>query len=405
MVGTLQSKQVDQVRRVEWSGKVALIAKPGGPNTGVGRYVHMLHKGLREAGVGAVRIAPSFPPLPNTGYSLLRRSGIDLRAFLMNYPIWANYPAADIYHVTSQNLASLLLFRRPKGKVIVTVHDIIPYLLRNDPELCSYHTFADRLFDRMAMAGLKRADRLVADSRHTKQCIVEHLGIAQEKIDVIYLGIDHERFRSLPVPLSLYEWYGLPEDRRYLIYVGSEDPRKNLDTLLHAFARVHCEMPDVELIKVGPAHFARERRRLIDLAVEAGICSAIHFLDDVPEHDLPLLYNLADVCVMPSLYEGFGFPVLEAMACGTTVIAASVASLPELISNAGLNFQPGPHASDALAATLLRVLSDDALRRDLATKGRLRSTAFGWAVTVQQMLHLYRDMSSSMLPDSRPLEN
>src|SRR5690349_11198714 len=84
--------------------KVALIAKPGGVNTGVGRYTQMLQSGLRDAGIDVVRLAPVVPPLPSIGYRILQRLGVDLRAFLTNYPIWATYPAADVYHLTSQNL-------------------------------------------------------------------------------------------------------------------------------------------------------------------------------------------------------------------------------------------------------------------------------------------------------------
>jgi glycosyltransferase involved in cell wall biosynthesis len=370
-----------------WNGKVALIAKPGGPNTGVGRYVQMLHSGLREAGVDAVRVAPTVLPLPNACYSLLRRLGMDLRTFLIHYPLWAKYPQADVYHLTSQNLASLLLVRRPKGKVVVTVHDIIPYMLRNDPQLSSYRTIADRLFDRIAMAGLKRADRLIAVSQYTKQCVVEHLGIAPEKIAVVYLGIDHERFRPPPVPVAIHERYRLPEGRRYLIYVGSEDPRKNLVTLVRALAQLRFELPDVELIKVGRAHFDRERQRLIELATRLGVRTAIHFLGDVPEDDLPLLYNLADVCVMPSLYEGFGFPVLEAMACGTPVVCADAASLLELVGDA--NCVVSSLSVDGLADHIQRVLLDSGLRTSMIGAGRRRARTFDVARQVEESLDVY----------------
>src|SRR5207249_2959544 len=159
-------------------------------------------------------------------------------------------------------------------------------MLRDDPHLSSYRTAADRLFDRLAMAGLRRADRLIADSHYTKQCIVQYLGIAPEKITTVHLGIDHERFRPLPVPASIRARYELPEG------------------------------------------------------------------------DLPQLYILADVCVMPSLYEGFGFPVLEAQACGTPVICANAASLPEVAGDAALLFECGPRGAEALAAAILLVLSE-----------------------------------------------
>jgi glycosyltransferase involved in cell wall biosynthesis len=380
-----------QTSSVLWRGRVALIAGPGGPNTGIGRYVQMLHAGLREAGVDSVRVASTLPPLPTTSYRFFHWLGRDLHAFLRNFPIWSTYPRADIYHFTSQTLATLLLFCRPKGRVVVTVHDIIPYMLHKDPEFSSsYGDSINHLFNRLAMAGLKRADCLIAISEDTKQCLVEHLGIVSGKIAVVHQGIDHERFRPLQVPATIRARYGLPEGRRYIIYVGSEEPRKNLVTLVRALAHLRRELPDVEVVKVGRAHFDRERQRLIGLASQLGVRTAIHFLEDVPEDDLPLLYSLADVCVMPSLYEGFGFPVLEAMACGTPVVSANTGALREIVSNAGV--QVCPHDADTLACTLLALLKDQRQQLLLRRAGRDRAAKFAWTATVQRTAAVYNQL-------------
>jgi glycosyltransferase involved in cell wall biosynthesis len=375
--------------------RLALVAKPGGRHTGVGRYVHMLQAGLHDAGIDLRRVAPALPPLPSACYRLLQHLGIDLRTFMTNYPVWAMFPPADVYHLASQNLASLLVFRRPRGKIVVTVHDIIPYMLRHDPQLCAYRTAAERLFDRLAMAGLRRADVLIADSHYTKRCVIEQLGIAPEKITVIYPGIDHARFQPQPVPIALRERYGLPQGRRYLIYVGSEDPRKNLAMLVRALAELRATLPDLELIKVGQAHFDTERRKLLVLASELGVLGAIHFLDDVPDEVLPCLYNLADVCVMPSLYEGFGFPVLEAMACGTPVVYANSTSLPELAGDAGRLFEPRAHDEHALAAVLRGFLSDPVQMAAVARAGLTHAAMFQWQQCTQQAIRLYGEAISS----------
>ncbi|PDV99082.1 glycosyltransferase family 4 protein [Candidatus Chloroploca asiatica] len=372
----------------QWHGTIALIAKPGGPQTGVGRYVQMLQHGLEAEGLRVSRVAPIAPPLPSMVYFALRRLGADVRTFLMNYPVWADYPSADVYHLTSQNLATLLLFRRPPGRVIVTVHDIIPYMLRNNPQLSTYRTFADRLFDWLAMRGLHRADHLVADSHYTKQTLIEHLGLAPERISVVHLGIDHERFQPRVVTEELRIHYGLPSGQRYLIYVGSEDPRKNLGTLLQALSIVRRQHPEVELIKVGRAHFMAERQRLVTLAEELGISTAIHWLDEVPEEDLPALYSLADLCVMPSLYEGFGFPVLEAMACGTPVVAANAASLPELVGDAGVLIDPTD--VKGLADALGSVLDGALLREWVCLAGPKRAAMYTWERTVAETTALYQ---------------
>lgn len=366
---------------------VALIAKPGGARTGVGRYVAMLEQGLRDAEIAVQRIAPSVPPLPAACYRATQRLGLDIRTFLLNFPIWASYPRADVYHLTSQNLASLLLFRRPPGAVVVTVHDIIPYMLRHDRQLCSYRTAADRLFDRLAMAGLRRADLLIADSHYSKTCVIQQLGIAPERIAVVYLGIDQRTFRPLAVPDAVRERYRLPADRRYLIYVGSEDPRKNLSTLVRALARVRQQHLDVELIKVGRAHHEAERQRLLTLAAELGVDAAIHVLDDVSEDDLALLYNLAAVCVMPSLYEGFGFPVLEALACGTPVVCSTAPSLVELVGDTARQHQP--RDPEHLAAEIEAVLAAGPERAVLSQRGQTRAASFTWQRTIEQSCQIY----------------
>src|SRR4051795_7248569 len=122
MVDLIDTHRATSSCECVWRGRVALIAKPGNAATGVGRYTRMLRVGLQDDGMAVASVAPTVPPLPGAVYTLLRRCGADVRTFLTNFPLWARYPVADVYHFTSQNLASLLLFRRPKGKVVVTVH-------------------------------------------------------------------------------------------------------------------------------------------------------------------------------------------------------------------------------------------------------------------------------------------
>jgi glycosyltransferase involved in cell wall biosynthesis len=359
-------------------GKVALICDWNGPYTGIGRYWRMLHGGLRGAGLDAVQVTPTLPQLPDSVYQLLGLLGRDLRAFLTNYPLWCRYPDADIYHLAQQSLASLLLIRRPRGKVIVTVHDIFPHMLGNDP------------WFRLAVLGLKRADHLVAISHYTKRCLVDHLGIRPEKITVVYHGIDHERFRPMITDGSIRERYRLPEGRRYLIYVGSEDTRKDLATLVRALEVVRRELPEVELIKAGRAHCAEERECLVALAAELGVLKAIHFLEDVHEEDLPQLYNLAELYVTPSPCEGFGFPLLEAMACGTPVVYADAGSLPEIAGSAGIAVAPTD--ADSLARGLLSVLRQSDKQSALRAAGRERAASFTLTASTQSILAVYGRM-------------
>jgi glycosyltransferase involved in cell wall biosynthesis len=151
--------------------RVALIAKPGYAHTGVGRYVAELEQALRLLGHDVVIVNP-IVPLPVVLQRWLKRwLGIDLAAFLSNYPIWARYPVADVYHLTSQNLATLMLFRPPPGKTVITVHDIIPWLVRRNPELRVYRHWLDATFDHLALRCLDRADALIADSEFTARSL------------------------------------------------------------------------------------------------------------------------------------------------------------------------------------------------------------------------------------------
>ncbi len=354
-----------------------------GEKTGVGRYVHALRTGIGKAGFDVVGSTPTLPSVLSPAHRILRL----LRRY--NYPLWSSYPDADIYHLTTQELGSLLILRRPKGPVVVTVHDIFPYMLRHDPELLSFLP-GDRLYVHVAMAGLRRADRLITVSEHSKACVVEHLGIRPEKITTIHEGVDRDRFRPQPVPATIRERYGLPEGRRYLICVGTEDRRKNLPVVVRALAKLRRRLPDVELIKVGRPHRGQERPRLLELASELGIRPATHFLDDVPEDDLPLLYNLADVYVTASLYEGFGLPVLEAMACGTPVVCAKAGSLPEIAGNAAL--QVSPCNVETLAEAVVSVLESDEQRLRLHRSGQEQAARFTWATTIQKTAAVYRQL-------------
>lgn len=357
---------------------VALIARAGGPATGVGRYVVELQRALRAAGSVMADVVTPMPPLP---YRLLRRVGLDAQAFFATYPIRAHYPHAAIYHFSSQNLASLLVVRPPRGPTVVTVHDIIPYVLG------SYRTRTERWFDQLAMAGVQRAHWLVADSAATRDALVQHLGIAPVRIRVVPLGIDHQRFRPLH-DAEARARLGLRPDQRTILYVGSEDPRKNLAMLIDALARVR-QHHDVVLLKVGRAHHLAVRAQLVAQIAALGLTDAVRFLEDVADDVLPAIYTLADLSVMPSLHEGFGFPLLESMACGTSVVYSAASSLPELAGDAGLAIAPGPDMAQATAAAITRLLDEPQLAAAQREAGIARAAHFTWRRTALMMQEIY----------------
>jgi hypothetical protein len=169
--------------------RVALIAKPGHADTGVGRYTAQLRAALEALGHEVTLVHPTAPLPGIVTRAVQRLLGWDLAAFFNNYPVWARYPQADLYHVASQNLATLLLWRRPPGKTVVTVHDVIPWLTRHDPQLRVYNHAIDEWFDRLALAGLRRADRLMADSAFTRESL-QRAGLAVGDAIVVELAVE-----------------------------------------------------------------------------------------------------------------------------------------------------------------------------------------------------------------------
>lgn len=318
--------------------KIALVTKPDRQMTGLLRYALSLYHGLRDEGVDVALVHPR-TPLPKAIVQMGKALKLDAEAFFASYPLRVQLDGAPLCHLASQTLATLLLFQRLPATV-VTVHDIIPYLVRNNPALRTYRTSFDWLSDWLALHALRRAERLIAISRFTKRCVVEAVGYPPEQIYIVYRAVDTEQFKPLVVPTAFRQKYGLVADQRYILYVGSEDPRKNIETLLQAFGIVQQQVPTARLIKAGAAYFPAQREKLVKLVAELGLDGKVCFLDHVPEEDLPLLYNAADVFVLPSLYEGFGLPALEAMSCGTPVIAANRASLPEVVGEGGILVDP-----------------------------------------------------------------
>jgi glycosyltransferase involved in cell wall biosynthesis len=169
--------------------------------------------------------------------------------------------------------------------------------------------------------------------------------------------------------------YGLPAGRRWILYVGSEQPRKNFVGLIRAFAELHRTRPDLALLKVGQPEVLEQRERARSAAHALGVADAIYFIGHASQN-LRELYNLADLFVFPSLYEGFGLPPLEAMACGTPVICSNRTSLPEVVGEAALICEPDPVA---MASAMARVLDDPGLARDLARRGRRHAEMQSWA--------------------------
>ncbi len=285
----------------------------------------------------------------------------------------------SVKHVCSHIQAHLLHYLDLKP-CVVTCHDIYPFRRKGYPLI-------DRGMVETGVRGMLKAGRLIASSEFTKWEILARTSYPEERIDVIHLGVDGRRFRPLDEAAVATPW-PFPEWKRVILYVGSEQPRKNLAVLLRAISLAARECKDVLFVKVGRPQWKGAREELERNIRELNLEGLVLFRDYVPEDELPLLYNRADVFVFPSLYEGFGLPPLEAMACGCPVVAANSSSLPEVVGDAGILV--APEDEEEMAAAICRVLGDEELHAELSRRGLQRASLFTWEETARKTLGTYR---------------
>jgi len=263
----------------------------------------------------------------------------------------------------------------PRGTV-VTVHDLGYRLFPHQ------HTLGSRLYlDLSTRFSSRVARRVIADSQSTARDLTREYGVPPDRIAVIYPGRDETFARAdQPQQLAVRERYQLP--RPFVLYVGTIQPRKNLTRLLEAFARLPETLAGVDMVLAGKTGWLADEiyRRARELRLEG----RVRFLGYVPDTDLPALLSAAECFVMPSLYEGFGLPLLEAMACGTPVLCSNAGSLPEVAGDAALQFAPGD--VEELASALARLLSDANLRRELVARGYRQCARFSWQRCVREIL-------------------
>lgn len=289
----------------------------------------------------------------------------------------------DVFHSTNYMIPLPAFPRdRPGGiKCIVTLHDLIPLVF---PEYVP-RSRKKRLFPvyRMLMLEVaRRSDAIITVSRSSREDILKHLRIPDahaDRVIVIPEGVSR-RFKPLPAA-------DRRPGRKTILWVGRADPYKNLEALIRAFARLREEQRGgVRLMLVGPkdARYPEASR----LASDLGIAPDVEWTGYLGDEALVKAYQDADLFVLPSLYEGFGLPVLEAMACGTPVICSNKGSLSEVAGDAAIRVQPGDVTG--MAEAMKRVLTDPRLARDLSERGLRHAEQFSWLRTAQLTLDAYR---------------
>jgi len=300
---------------------------------------------------------------------------------------------APLLHLTSHHLARY----GPciQGPYIVTVHDLMRHRDWTErgtrPPLIHEPNLRDSLYLRLDAAGLRMAAALIAVSEHTRRELIGLLGLPPERVTVIPEGVDRRAFR--PVSRRLME-------RPYVLYVGSEQPRKNLGTLFRAFVRLRELWPGLRLVKVGApgGPEAPFRQTTLDEARLTGVLRHIVFPDRVSHEELVAWYSGALCLVQPSRHEGFGLPPLEAMACGCPVVTSSAGALPEVVGDAGIVYGE-PDDVDALTRELARLISSAAERRELARAGLERAAQMTWERTARLTRAVWRGVLGQALPD------
>lgn len=293
-------------------------------------------------------------------------------------PVLARRYRLDVLHSPHYTFPMFGSARR-----VVTILDMTFYLY---PQL---HSVAKRfLFRRMIRLAVRRADRIITISESTATDLFHLLdgrGLA-EKTHAIPLAVD-SRFlviREEAAIAAACRRLGL-EPRGFLLYVGVLEPRKNLPVLLRAFRRTRDENNRLPLAIVGKRGWKFDS--IFATVRELGLENDVIFTGHVSDADLPYVYNGATLFVYPSLYEGFGLPVLEALSCGTPVITSNVSSMPEIVGEAGILVPPSDE--NGLADAIRRILSDPVLAVSLSEKGRERASHFSWSRTARETIAVY----------------
>jgi glycosyltransferase involved in cell wall biosynthesis len=268
------------------------------------------------------------------------------------------------------------------GRYVATIHDMIPLLW---PQ---WVTRKHRLVVSTAYRRLGRqADVIITPSEATKADVVRHMRLNPERIEVIPWGCE-PRFQPMPDRdrfAALQQKYHLPE--RYILFVGTLEPRKNLTTLLRAFTMLRDERHGDEVKLVVAGRLGWLYTDVMITADTLALTNEVIFTGFVDDEDLPHLYRGAQLFVFPSLYEGFGLPILEAMASGVPVVTSNTASMPEVAGDAAILVNP--HKPQALAEAMARVLAEAHLRQELTQKGLARARCFTWERTAQRTLEVY----------------
>ena len=358
---------------------IGIDARMYGPKqTGIGMYIKHLIANLSEhypqhryvffvSPEGEKDVRRQFPSADVVVSSCRWYTLCEQTIFLLQ--LWEK--KVDIMHFTHFNVP--VLYRRP---FVVTIHDIIPLLYPGSKIGRSW--FRRKCFHWVFQSALSHARAIIAVSENTKKDVCKHFSVSPEKIRVIYEGVPHAAGIA---PVSRAE----PSLAPYILYTGVLREHKNVSGLVRAFIQLVREGKNIRLVIAGPVDCAyKEPQRLWE---EAGLADRVTVKELPSDEELDKIFAAAAVVAVPSFYEGFGFVGLEAMSYGVPVVASRVASLPEILGDAALYFDP--HNIREMAATIASVLDDPSAARNLAEKGKKRIERFSWRRMIDETMNIY----------------
>ena len=357
-----------------------------GQRSGVGYYTGNLLSALMKLQPDWEYLLYSNRPLNGLEPPLPHAQKVDQRYFARSRWLWMQTILPGTIHNSQPEICHFTNALAPlwqPAPYVLTIHDASLFVYGH------YHPWARHLTMRLTLPLVaRRASAIITVSQHSRQDLIRVLGLDPQKIHVIYEAAA-DNFRPVEDPASLAHLrrkYELPE--KFLLYVGTLEPRKNLLRLLRAVKQIRDEGLPYHLVLAGGMGWMMEtfeqEVRALDLQ------DALHYLGYIPTQDLPGLFSLATVFTFPSLYEGFGLPPLEAMACGTPVLTSDRSSLAEICGDAA--YLVDPRSEEAIAAGLGALLRDEDLRQDLRRKGLQRVTGFSWERAARETIALYHQV-------------
>ena len=333
--------------------------------SGIGTYIqHLMAQGIYDVAIGDEKV--------------IRRYDKTVNVVQFDAPIYGlkeqfRYPnmlikkaGVNIMHFPHYNVPISY-----KGDYVVTVHDLTHLVFPKFLGSRIKYNYAKFLMSN----AIKRAKHIFTVSEYSKKDIISYFGVSDEKVSITYDGVDEEFEKKNPIDIDyLYTKFNISREKRQMLYVGNLKPHKNLTTLLKSMQIMNRD--DIELLLVGKAFKSID---LYEQEEKLGIKEKVIHTGFVSKKELIDLYNLADLFVFPSLYEGFGIPPLEAMACGTPVIAANNSSIPEVVGNAAVLFD-GTNEKE-LSIIIDELLNDNNRCYSLIKNGKERYKLFSWEKT------------------------